>query len=237
MVLRDDVDPNRPSVRYGFTPVQEAVWEGSEAVLDVLLRQKDVDVNVNFLNIGDSKPLLSWAAYFGNEGLVRLLLSHEGICPDAKDNDGDTALIIAARHVYASTVKLLLARDDVLANPTDQDGNTPLALAAEWGHAEVVSQLLMRNSIDLDPGTRANEATPLFLAAARGKWNIVDLFLEHGKLKATPMNLVGQASLFPAAARANMDIVKLLLARDEVEVNEKGPYNKTPLFIAAERAF
>lgn len=59
---------------------------------------------------------------------------------NARDEFGDTALIVASERGYLAVVKLLLERGaDV--NLTDPDGRSPLACATERGHKEVVDLL------------------------------------------------------------------------------------------------
>ena len=80
------------------------------------------------------------AAKCGDAMVARYLLA-VGANPNAADEDGNTALVIAVKSNYAKVAKTLL---DGGANPdvADNDGNTALMIAVEASNAEVVKTLL-----------------------------------------------------------------------------------------------
>ena len=68
-------------------PLARAAGNGNEAVVQLLLERPDVDVNAG-------EPL-AWAAALGQEAVVGLLLERPGVDTNAKGELGDTALDIA----------------------------------------------------------------------------------------------------------------------------------------------
>ena len=73
--------------------------------------------------------LLCWLIIQGRTADVRWLLEQGGADPEARDSDGDSALILAAAHGEEATLRLLVgARAD--PEQRNREGATPLAQAA-----------------------------------------------------------------------------------------------------------
>lgn len=92
------------------------------------------------------------AAIQGNADRVKSALA-EGIDPNAKGPDGETALMKAAAAGQARTAVVLLLRG---ANEQERDklGQTPLMHAAANGHGDVVSLLCDLNKVHYDDETQ-----------------------------------------------------------------------------------
>ncbi len=74
---------------------------------------------------------LSWAVYYGQDGVEKLLLEHHADV-DKKDRNGNTPLFVAAYEGHDAVVKLLLDHHaDV--DKEDNDGETPLNWAVREG--------------------------------------------------------------------------------------------------------
>jgi ankyrin repeat protein len=85
---------------------------------------------------GEKEDQLLAAAKNGKVEIVRQLIK-EGVDINAKDKDGDTALIYACDQGHAEIVKLLIeAKADV--NTIDKDGNTALIAASNQNQPEIV---------------------------------------------------------------------------------------------------
>jgi ankyrin repeat protein len=91
---------------------------GHVAVLESLL--KISDVNLNYLRDPCGATPLSWAAEFGYEAVVKLLLARDDVNPNQISN-GRTPLMFAAERGHDVVVKLLLAENGV--KPDYRDGN------------------------------------------------------------------------------------------------------------------
>jgi len=80
------------------------------------------------------------AASAGNADTVRTLLTSPNVDVNGVDDQGNTALILAARFGHNEVVRaLLLAQAD--RKVKNKEGKTALMLAAEGGHDETVAAL------------------------------------------------------------------------------------------------
>ncbi|KAF2790688.1 hypothetical protein K505DRAFT_351801 [Melanomma pulvis-pyrius CBS 109.77] len=122
---------------------------GNEAVVKLLLATGKVEVNskdskgnaeVNSKDSNGRTPL-SWAAEYGCEAGVKLLLATGKAEVDSKDFNGWTPLLWAAKNGREVIVKLLLATGKAEVNSKDSNGRTPLSWAAENGHKAVIELL------------------------------------------------------------------------------------------------
>lgn len=107
-------------------PAQLARWEN---LFETLAAGRGYDANAK----SGGKPLVALAARFNSVATLASLLA-AGATPDAICNNGDTALMIAARHCLPDHAKLLL---DYGASPYAQngDGETAQKIAAESEYA------------------------------------------------------------------------------------------------------
>ena len=116
------------------------------------------------------------AATSGDFNKVSKILDSKAIKSDvnAKDKNGDTALILAANNGKVEVVEKLLGKGaDV--NLADKNGNTALIWAANNGKVEVVEKLLAKGA-DVNLANK-DGYTALMLAASNGKVEVVKLLL------------------------------------------------------------
>ncbi|PKS08786.1 hypothetical protein jhhlp_003395 [Lomentospora prolificans] len=151
---------------------------------------------------------------------------------DAKDMDGRTPLLYAAKNGHEGVIKLLLATGKVDIDLKDMDGRTPLSYAAWNGHEGIVKLLLTTGKVDIDSKGN-NGRTPLSYAAGNGYEDIVKLLLAIGKVDIDLKNNYGRTPLSYAAEYGHEGIVKLLLATDKVDIDSKDMDGRTPLSYAA----
>jgi hypothetical protein len=91
------------------------------------------------------------------------------------NDDGQSALSLAARYGHEAVVRLLLDTGKVDVDSTDKkDGRTPLSWAAECGHEAVVRLLLDTGKVDVD-STDKDGRTPLSWAAQNEHEAVVKL--------------------------------------------------------------
>ena len=107
--------------------LRKAAQAGSESELKSLLQEPGCDA---LSKANNGSTALMWAARFGREGCVRLLLPSSDAL--AKDEDGWTALMWAAWSGHEGCVRTLLPVSAPLSK--NEEGFTARELARDGGH-------------------------------------------------------------------------------------------------------
>ena len=212
----------------GGTPLSYAVCSGRKEVMELLLRRGN-QVGPEDVII---QELLFSGAGRGDEGVVRLLLDTGKAEIDAKDDEGLTPFLRAARNGHEAVVKLLLGTGNVEVDIKDREGLTPLYWAARNGHLGVAKLLLDTGKVEVDMKNREG-LTPLYWAARSGHLGVVKLLLDTGKVEVDIKDSEGRTPLYWAAGSGHPDVAKLLLDTGKVEVDMKDRKGLTPLYWAA----
>ena len=146
---------------------------------------------------------LSWAAKYGHEAVVKLLLATGKVDVDSTDSQNRTPLSWAAEYGQEVIVRLLLATEKVEVDPKDSLYNqTPLSWAAWGGHEAVVKLLLATEKVDVNSKDSLNR-TPLSRAAEYGQEAVVKLLLSTEKVDVDSKDSkFNQTSLSKAARTA-----------------------------------
>ncbi|XP_027343228.1 ankyrin repeat-containing protein P16F5.05c-like [Abrus precatorius] len=122
----------------------------------------------------DDIELLLGSARFGVLDDVKSLAGI-GVCLDSKDEQGRTALHIAAANGHTDIVEYLISKG-VDLNSQNEDKNTPLHWACLNGHVEVVKKLIMGGAnVSV---LNSHERTPLDEAVSSGKREVMDAINE-----------------------------------------------------------
>ncbi|KAF5702777.1 ankyrin repeat-containing protein [Fusarium mundagurra] len=163
-----------------------------------------------------------------NIEIMRAILDHPGIKPDLRNNEGRTALSLAAEAANIEHVKALLALDDVDPDARDIHGRGPLSwvfedngLQISWKKEErkaVLQQLLRLPSVDPNAEDH-NGLTPLLLAIKYYEGHeYVEILLSRPDLDVDRPRADGADSpLDTAKQTGNMATVLLLRARGASE--------------------
>ncbi len=181
------------------------------------------------------------AADSGNVGDVEKALT-SGDDINARDNNGNTPLILAARHGDLAIVKKLfikgadiraknadgydallalsnytMIRSPLAAQRSQTSGPIPITTA---GHLKT-AEYLLNNGADINAKTNDGN-TALILAAELNKKNLIDLLLDRGAdVNAT--NLQGYSALLVASSKGYRDLICPLIrkgANKKLEDNE-----------------
>lgn len=145
----------------GFMPIWTAnTIPGNSRVMGLLLgKLLEIDGDKNWRKRAGGPPALTWAGYFGNNDIIKFMLSH-GFDINSRNirRSSKTALHFAAQRGQEATVRMLL---DLGADPTmkDEKGRTPLMRAAKNSHENVVKLLQDRGGV-LDKGVIVNTKDP-----------------------------------------------------------------------------
>lgn len=143
----------------------------------------------------------------GELDIVKLFLA-AGMNPDARDQNGDTALMIAIAASGEPVAEALL-RGGASVNARTKNGSTALHLIALRGD-EQIAQLLVKRKADVNAKTDIGE-TPLMIAALRGYPNTVKLLLDAGADVRARDNR-GETPLMHAIERNHTEVVEILKA-------------------------
>ncbi|XP_030768252.1 kinase D-interacting substrate of 220 kDa B isoform X3 [Sitophilus oryzae] len=204
----------------------------------------------------------SLISFVNNDNLPGLqsFLENKQFQIDDKDENGTTALMVAASKGRSAFVRELLAHG-ADPNVEDNDGWTALLCAAKEGHYDIVLQLLEHHAdIDhrdmggwtalmwatykgrtnvalhlLDRGAEVNahgnfHISSLLWAAGRGCTEIVRALIDHGA-KVNVGDKYGTTALVWASRKGYTEIVEMLL-RAGANVDTAGMYSWTALLVA-----
>jgi ankyrin repeat protein len=95
------------------------------------------------------RTALLWASFYGQESIVRLLLSDPSVDSNHRDKDGNDGLILAVISGREEVVRTFLASPGVNINARNANGDTALSLAMWYGHERIVHLLLARKDVDV----------------------------------------------------------------------------------------
>ena len=163
----------------------------------------------------------------------------KGAAVDARDIEGNTALMRAAANGHGATVALLL-KEGAAVGKRDKHGLTPLMLAAANGSEASVTALLEEGAvvdevINIYNGNTARmfaaDNTALMIAAANGHKAIVASLLK-AKAAVDKRNIYGNTALMFAAAKGHEASVTALL-EEGAAVGERDRDGNTALMLAA----
>lgn len=137
---------------------------------------------------------------------VQQLLAR-GFDPNARDEKGQVALVLALRSGAAKTTEVLLAHPELSVDARNAAGETPLMLAALHGRLAAAQRLLERGAAPHLEGW-----APLHYAASGPESALVALLLDKGaQVDARAPN--GSTPLMMAASYGPEAAAQLLLAR------------------------
>ncbi|XP_058738659.1 uncharacterized protein LOC131610671 [Vicia villosa] len=188
---------------------------------------KDLSKTVEAIKDANKRGALHFAALEGQTEICNYLLEDLKLPIDAKDDDGETALIHAARQGHTATAKYLI---DHGADPTIASnlGATALHHSAGIGDIELLEHLLSKG---INTDLESDAGTPLVWAAGHAQQAAVTALLKHG---ANPNAETddGITPLLSSVAAGSLECLELLIqAGAKVNVSAGGA---TPLHIASD---
>lgn len=206
------------------TRLADAAQQRDVDAVRQLLRQRATPVDAPQ---ADGATALHWAAHWGDESLVRMLLQ-AGANANARNDHGVPPISLAASRGHVAVVEQLLS---ARANPntTVRRGETPLMAAARAGSLESVKALIARGA-DVNAREGWNGQTALMWAAAEGHAEVLGLLLDRGADWRAQSNSGATALLF--AARRGASAAVRVLIRHGADVNARRPDGATPLLVA-----
>lgn len=216
---------------YRMSSLHIAAMNGHEIVLKQLLGTARADiVNTDSQDSSGSTPL-HWAARYGHEGTVKILICRPDVDVNSRTNVRQTPLHLAASMKHKAIVKLLLEASKIYPDPRDSYDRTPLYQAAGSGQDVVVKLLVETGQIDVNAKNSIGQS-PLSEAAVAGRTAVVNVLLDTGKIDFNARDIMGGTPLHWAARNGFTEVVKLLLDTDKVDINMHSYCDETPLHLA-----
>lgn len=179
LLLDHGADPTIPLIRGSrhHTPLYRANWNSNDRMVELLLR-KSTKFDTDALMGSDYMPV-NLAALYGNAKILKLFLEQGmGLNLLRADQDGRTALHLAARDAFLEGVDMLLdAGFDATAK--DHRGQNVLHYAAASGSLRMVEKIL---GLACAPELAKAPAdwTPLHWAARSGEARVVEKLMAAG---------------------------------------------------------
>ncbi len=171
-----------------------------------------------------------------NEETVNLFIQ-AGMKLDVKNEQGQTALIIASEKGHANMISRLLQLDAGVTRHFDAGGNSALMTAARQGQGAVV-QLLIERGADVNYIVPSREGAASALQVAldapdfkEAHLNIIRRLLHHGA-DVKGRNSAGRSPLLFAADHGRWEAADVLI-ENGADVNEADLKGGFPLLIAA----
>ena len=223
--LNQDFEVNVPDAN-DRSPLWWAALQGHQGVVDILLSQKNINLNSRGLiqnGAGDwihTETPLGAAVYEGRGTIVKRLIERENLDVNLPDENGDSPLSSAAYTGRSAIFRLLLTRGDIDVNSRNFEGRTPLWCAANYGHEDIVRQLLSIEDTQVNCVDKKGRS-PLVTAAHQGHEGIVKLLLDRADIDANARDEHGNAPILNAIHERHEAVVKVLLSHPSVEVNCK----------------
>jgi uncharacterized protein len=138
-----------------------------------------------------------------------------GAAIDARDNQGQSALLLAVQHGDVDLARFLIGQGaDVNAEAANHD--TPWLLAGALGRTEILATMLDTGKVDYTIRNRYG-GNALIPACERGHVDTVRLLLDRSKIDVDHINNLGWTALLEAVILSDggprhIEIVRLLLA-------------------------
>jgi len=208
---------------YGGTALMFAAEKGNEAMVALLLKAHDIQVNAQD---SEGETALIKAAKNGKIGTIRLLLGAPHINVNIAGRCYGTALAQAACKGHVNIVHLLLKHDGIKLHTADSYGRyIPLSDVK----IEVARLLLGAGEV--------NMRHEFSRAVHEGKTEFARLLLEGSvaDLHVNAENEDGNTLFISAAAQGHSEMIRLLLSVPEVDIYHQNKAKKTAIEVAEEK--
>ncbi|KAF4857780.1 Ankyrin repeat, PH and SEC7 domain containing protein secG [Colletotrichum siamense] len=217
--------------RDGMAPLHCASIEGNVGIVSMLT---EAGANIDLPDSSGKTPLL-WAVRKGALSCAQNLWEFSN--KRLRDNEGRTALHLAALSGMADVVEWLITQGGADKEARDRTKNRPLHLAAINGHEKIVGFLINKGA-EKDVKDSSG-STPLHCAARNGHTHVLALLLKHG-LGINDKNEGDSTALYHAAEGGHEEAVAFLIqqgADKDTQLTWNFSPGTTPLHKAAEGGY
>ena len=188
----------------------------------ILNRQGETAQDIPLNEDGDC--LLHIACQWGDEDIVRYLITDQRCDPNIQNTYLNTPLHLACNKKSLAIIRLLLERrcrtnfpnkkgETAQDIPLNEDGDCLLHIACQWGDEDIVKYLVIDDRCNPNIQSSTSRNTPLHIAAKYGQEDIIVQLLSHKECNPNVQNIEGDTLLHIVCRRKSLDIIKLLLER------------------------
>ncbi len=223
---------------FGFTPLQIAISKGYTEIVDFLLKQKNLDKNID-VSINDNSVVFSIKPNQNIYNSIKKCINNRrniNITDEEKKyySDPSKYCAIAEEIIINNNIEVLEKLFEVYRDNYDElislldklvkDNKNLFQLAAEYGRLDIIKILINKTS-------KYNLAV-LELATINGHTDIVNFLIEKKDIFIKIINK--NPNLFHFAAEYNrLDILKMLINKyGNCELNSRDYFGRTPLLLA-----
>lgn len=237
-------------VKEGLTPAYLFRSVANKNEMGVLAMLKG-GISPNIVNEKGNTPLIISASLGDLPSLQDLLAYRANV--NMANQDGNTALIYAARYNHPEVIKMLLMPQTMQTpldvNAQNKAGETALYWGASKGYVEVVKRLLAAGA---DPTIAANNGlVPYAIARKNGNGQVLEWFNKDirevenaviaqdnaqilAKQKEAESTTEKEDDIFEAIAKGNRKRVQELVMQDRMSLSLRDKQGRTPLLVAVE---
>ena len=204
-------------LKHGALP--DTLSKDGHSVIHYALFHGHVSVLSEFTGVEYGPREMVTACAGGHLNSVQFLLQ-KGIDVDAKDQEGNTALMVACFRGFRDTARYLLEHG-ASVNTFNKSGMTPFSFSCFAKSAEVATTLYTSYNVDITH-CDSHGNTSLIIAAVGGRTELVKLIIDEHVIDE--QNTSGNTALIAASRHGHHETVNLLLthqANAEIE-NENG---------------
>lgn len=234
-LLENNADINH-CTRKG-TPLIEAIEFNHEEVAEVLLKQPNINVNMQ-------SQLGHTALHMAIRNCLQIsfdgLLERSNTNVNLQNKKGNTPLITAVRYKNQYALKALLAHPDIKVNIQNNWKNTAVLWAMKKGREKLVLLLLTHREINVKIKGEDGKSI-LQMGKAKNKLDLIKQLKHRQTQKSSPMHIrqashslaVKNGLALIAAIQSNREYdIQRLLCLDIIDVNAQNQSGNTPLLSA-----
>lgn len=185
-----------------------------------------IDINVN--DLGSITPVC-WAAFLGQNKIVKLLIENGAVVQNKKMVGDRSAIYWACARGKVETVNLLVKHGADLKSQ-DPWGYQLIHIAAKNGHANMVDFLLKKGvNIDSQASPSGYPTKAMHVAASYGKINVIKVLLKHKQsINVFNHKYYQETPLMSAIQNKQLKTIKFLI-KNNAKVNLASANKETGL--------
>ncbi|CDK30269.1 ankyrin repeat domain-containing protein [Candidatus Babela massiliensis] len=216
------VDINAIDV-FGFTALSQAYEYGYDNIVKVIMKDPKLDIKKAFLNAAKH-----------DQSLLEFLLESTNFDINAKDQDGNTALMLAVMYSNTNSVNVLLnyynkKLEDI--NVKNNNGDTVLMIAIRYNNIDIIKRILEESTIDINVKNNEN-ISPLILAIRLGNEELSGELLKDKRTDVNIKDDYGNTPLILASDQGEKNIVKVLINNPDTDIDIANDEGYTALYYA-----